>query len=342
MENILYYLGAGASAQALPLAKSVYSDKRSENSTPIIPGLADELLTFIHNPLEAPALAYYPEYKSIRQQAVQLAEKAKQFGDVDTYAKYLQLTDSSGEKLEQLKHTLSKYFTIKQLIYNAIDKRYLSWMIGIMNDKSFPKNVKILNWNYDFQIQLAATEFGDNERLEKIGSTFSYSFPFINHYPCLDPTFDSFKDLSLIHLNGIAGYYSAKNKNERFRAGLFQEKYIGNHELLLKFLTESNMSTDLHFAWEKGTYHTDLLNRTTDLIDGTTIMVVIGYSFPFYNRNVDKIVFEKLNANGLLKKIYYQDPKLNGQQLYSQFGISKRITIEHIPHTENFHIPFEY
>lgn len=77
------------------------------------------------------------------------------------------------------------------------------------------------------------------------------------------------------------------------------------------------------------------------MVSGTTILVVIGYSFPFFNREVDKQIFNELN-NRVLKKIYFQDPVLNGKQLISQFGLSDNLKIEHIERTENFHIPFEY
>ncbi|MEI9954873.1 MAG: hypothetical protein WDM90_00825 [Ferruginibacter sp.] len=78
------------------------------------------------------------------------------------------------------------------------------------------------------------------------------------------------------------------------------------------------------------------------MIDGTTIIVIIGYSFPFFNREIDKIIFGNLMSPGPIKKIYYQDPVLTGEQLRAQFLLNPDIPIVHIKEVENFHVPFEY
>lgn len=78
------------------------------------------------------------------------------------------------------------------------------------------------------------------------------------------------------------------------------------------------------------------------MIAQTTIVVVIGYSFPFFNREYDKQIFEQLKEEKTCRKIYYQDPVLNGQQLKSQFNLSPQIDIVHIDGTNNFYVPFEY
>ena len=85
------------------------------------------------------------------------------------------------------------------------------------------------------------------------------------------------------------------------------------------------------------------MNHVLNMVDRTTIVVVIGYSFPFFNREIDKQIFEKLNhPESGIKKIYYQDSVLDGKQLIAQFGLRSSIDIVHIKNTDNFHIPFEY
>ncbi len=78
------------------------------------------------------------------------------------------------------------------------------------------------------------------------------------------------------------------------------------------------------------------------MVEKTTIMVVIGYSFPFLNRDIDKLIFAELAKQGTLRKIYYQDPKLDGKELISKFSLQQFVDIVHIQNTDNFHIPFEY
>ena len=73
---------------------------------------------------------------------------------------------------------------------HAHDKRYVPWMVSIMDSKSFPDDVKILNWNYDFQVQLASAQHGSGiEEIEHEGTGFIYGRGIVNHFPNLEPAF---------------------------------------------------------------------------------------------------------------------------------------------------------
>ncbi|PSR03910.1 MAG: hypothetical protein BRD50_04955 [Bacteroidetes bacterium SW_11_45_7] len=63
------------------------------------------------------------------------------------------------------------------------------------------------------------------------------------------------------------------------------------------------------------------------------ILILIGYSFPFFNRKVDREIFNELKSSGVFKKIYFQDLNNSGEFLRSQFDLSKDIKIEHINNT---------
>ncbi len=143
---------------------------------------------------------------------------------MDTYAKFLHLTKPGGAELHELKKTVSAYFSIKQMLLNARDKRYLPWLVSVMQRKVFPENVNILSWNYDFQVELAATQIGEAEDIDHRGISFTYSPPMFSYYPNLDPTFDNQGLLSLIHLNGIAGF--AKTASGQ-GTSIFQKRYKG-------------------------------------------------------------------------------------------------------------------
>lgn len=336
-EKILYYFGAGASAQALPLARSV----GGTNIEPLIPGLAYDLKKIDLNPLLVDLIDknYQQLLNKYKENFYQLAVKAEEFGDVDTYAKYLHLMQPGGTELQELKRTLSGYFCIKQLLFKAKDKRYLPWMVSIMDRKIFPDNVKILNWNYDFQVELAASNFSELEEVNHQGAGFTHQPALFKHFPNLDPTFSDFNFLSLIHLNGIAGYA----KSDQFdSSSIFQKRYNQSIDSALLYLEEKNLQSQFHFAWEKNQYHRDLMTHVKNMIANTTIMVVVGYSFPFFNREVDKQIFSELKQDKSFKKIYYQDPVLNGEQLRAQFSLPEGFDIEHIQNINNFHIPFEY
>ena len=75
---------------------------------------------------------------------------------------------------------------------------------------------------------------------------------------------------------------------------------------------------------------------------GTIIMVVIGYSFPFFNREVDKQVLNALKQQPSFRKIYFQNPVLSGEQLKAQFELDDTIGIVHVKDVDNFYIPFEF
>jgi hypothetical protein len=336
-EKILYILGAGASVEAYPLARSVFDDKFELK----IPGLAHELRYFDFD-LYFPDLKEEDNKKYVQKLKLQfkiIADQADKFGDVDTYAKYLHLKNPGGLDLLNLKEMLSAYFIFKQKFLDVRDKRYLSWLVSIMDRKQFPKNIKVLNWNYDFQLEMAGDSIGQLEGVSHSHSSFIYSPSWIGHFPNLDPTFREYEELSLVHLNGIAGYI----KQNDIKKGSVYNDLLGNHiEDLLKFMQLNNLHSMIHFVWEKSGYHSELLEKMNTIINDSTILVVIGYSFPFFNREVDKRIFEQLKADNKLRKIYFQNPILNGQQLRAQFNIDNSIEIIHISQTENFHIPFEY
>lgn len=140
-----------------------------------------------------------------------MANKGDEYGTPDTFAKFCQVKNDY-ESLLRIKTTLSLYFTIEQFLEKKVDPRYLQFIIKLLDErKLFPENIKILNWNYDFQIQIAAENFWKEE--------FNYSHslsrhhpPFISYYPSLGQEFHvnyekDKSNYSLIHLNGIAGFY---------------------------------------------------------------------------------------------------------------------------------------
>ena len=337
-EKLLYYLGAGASAFALPISKSIKDEKTSQI---LVQGLADELINidfdYLSSRLKDHDLA--KKVVDLKGRFEDLALKANLFGDVDTYAKYLNLMSPGGHEIKELKQTISQFFAIKQLILNARDKRYLPWLVGIMQRKIFPENVKILSWNYDYQVQFASGQIGSFEDVKHENNSFTYSPSMLPYYPNIDPTFSDFHQLSLIHLNGIAGIA----KMEWPKTGsAFQKSNINDYDSIFRFIINNDLNSSLHFAWENSGYHNKLMNHVKNMIYDTTIMVIIGYSFPFFNREFDKQIMTMLKGQNKFPKIYYQDPILDGKQLITQFGFKSNYEIVPIRNIDRFHIPFEY
>jgi hypothetical protein len=197
----------------------------------------------------------------------------------------------------------------------------------------------MLSWNYDTQIERGA------KRLYPLTAGGSNDFSRNFHVWPLQVTENDKLEINyfLLHLNGICG-----------RMYTDKELSLGN-----PYPMDFNrpIETLLSFAWEddesfnKKTFTDKRIELAKQMIDQTSVLVVIGYSFPFFNRKVDAELFKTMIPT--LKKIYFQDPNLDGQFLYSQFGLYKRVSptqisfgkrtieIEHIKDKTQYYVPFE-
>jgi hypothetical protein len=335
-----YIIGAGASAKALPIIKKTdYTKSLTDCLSELSKELMDKRKTYHEN---------FEDVERIATNLEWLATNSKKFGTPDTFAKYLHLKDK--EALLKLKETLSFYFSYEQIINNKIDDRVLIFLTSIIQTNPvFPPNIKILNWNYDSQFQLASNEFANEEFYIGDGSVSRYRPSAINYYPRLGRTrimeVRDIEELNLVHLNGIAGYYYHQERymvlNDRFNS---TENRMSD---ILKALKQGKENTTLSFAWEQAEFRRgeilvgDSLEVAKKVVEGTEIVVIIGYSFPFFNRLVDKQIFEVFKASDRLKKIYFQDPYRKGDFLKGTFDLPETVKIESIDYADAYFIPTE-
>lgn len=320
--KITYLLGAGASAQVLPLIKD------QENK----PGLPTRLIEFYER-----RQVLFRENSDWDVQKMedymQIVKLSKKFGTPDLLAKFL-LETGQDEQYHFLKQLLSKYFlevegldneTGNTIDKNNIDPRVIQFLTTISSNSCLPQHVKMISWNYDTQIERGARKLkhasGKNEVIENFHSWPHKSIASDRKH----------LDYFLLHLNGVAGYYY----DERSLAA--------EDEYPFRFKKEDPL---LSFAWEddymlygKKTFLENRFKHLEEMILETTILVVIGYSFPFFNRNADRKIFEIIKPT--LQKIYYQDPKLDGSFLKSQFNLTDLHTIEWIKDVQQYYVPFE-
>lgn len=318
MARVIYLLGAGASANALPVVQDMPSR---------LLGMANVIENeVISNVTEASDREYLT---SVANDFREMREKAIDFGTVDTYAKYLFHRES--EKYYKLKDVLSAYFVFEQLHHKCIDKRYLTWLVSVVNGPVFNNDVKILSWNYDFQMQLAAHKYGYVESISSIGSGIVASLPFITYHPRTGFGMNATpNDTSLLHLNGLAGYFD----NGKFKTNLFITQNIDSY---LNHLPKHKMGDYLNFSWEDHKKQENAEYLAT-MCAGAEILVIIGYSFPFFNRNIDKDIFGYMRSS--LKKIYIQNILPMADQLKAQFNLYD-LNVVDITQTSQFHIPYE-
>lgn len=121
-------------------------------------------------------------------------------------------------------------------------------------------------------------------------------------------TIDNNNPFSITKLNGTALMYQDNGSFDSMffdvffhRNGMSEISYIT--ETYFNSVSSANVKNALSFAWEgcNPEFEKSYISKVMD----AEVLVIIGYSFPYFNREVDKnIVRNMVN----LKKAYIQDP----------------------------------
>jgi hypothetical protein len=216
-----------------------------------------------------------------------LADEASHHASIDTFAKKLYFRKQD-DALKKLKITLSAYLIAEQQ-RNHVDLRYDSFFASICefdddnNLVRLPPNLHILTWNYDAQLEKAFYGFCDNDE---------YVLKNITH------------NRRQIHrINGCCGHILPYKEDEYLNTVWKVEKNKGWEAAIKLYKTymDVNKSPDICFAWEKEQNPNSL---ALDGLDDVSVLVLIGYSFPYFNRQVDEKIFDKFGKN--LRKVYVQ------------------------------------
>lgn len=268
----LYLLGAGASSQALPLASQ----------------FAERLTSFANYLLDnAP---HDNSKKALFEALDWLAKEASHHFSVDTFAKKLYFRGDI-QNLKKLKAALSSYLVIEQSIHH-VDQRYDAFLASVLKFDSsmrvsLPGHLRILTWNYDTQLEKAYYGFCDDYDKVIEGMTFNKS---------------------IFRINGCCGTHPPGHIGNSFHAALNttgEPAWKAGIELYNQYMTDpSSPAPEINFAWEDPT-HNRLKNVGLNLLSDVTDLVVIGYSFPYFNREIDNIIFKQLDN---LFRVYLQFP----------------------------------
>ncbi len=211
-----------------------------------------------------------------------LAVRAKEHATVDTLArKYWIRNDSDAKRdLLRLKAVLSCFFQYETARFSS-DKRHDSFFASILDRSepgkpSFPGSISILTWNYDLLLEKSYQEFSAAPE-------------------------DARKRISekAIHLNGMAAVRFLKPV-EREDVIYFPDADTDYLVKLYSRIIKNEYRPEIKFAWE----NTDILSKASHTTAGTEILVVIGYSFPFFNQDIDKALLKQME--GSLKRIFLQ------------------------------------
>ncbi len=337
-KNITYLLGAGASANALPVINEI--DSRLES-------FKNLLYNFIQQKQKNPATNdLNPAAHQLFERVEWVINNTKNHLTVDTFARKLFAKNSSHNDLRSLKRVLSTFFLYEQIKFEhnahlrtdefgvnqfkqTPDKRYDGLISSIIsdtiNDNALLGNIKVLSWNYDTQFEQSYKEFWDFPSIQETHSALQV-VPgkwIVEKGGNQEIDFTKF---SLIHLNGIAGFKSIVEKPSKTLIDKYQNKIPTTDEILTDLImffdeisnienhTPSNEEATLFFnyAWENKVNNHDFLSPLANtavynaekIAELTEILVVIGYTFPLFNRTIDNALISKMNR---LTKVYIQD-----------------------------------
>ncbi len=309
--KVAYLLGAGASAGggaddgsfSLPTADRLIDD---------IAGVRKEIGEFkkdiskIDGQEEQETVSKCEE---VEQDLDWLIKISKQSNTVDTAAKKLLMSNKNLE-YETLKIALSFYFIYRQR-YGNIDKRYDNFWATTLSFTNMLKNIKIFTWNYDSQLELSYQHYNDSELRIAINPGINvYSRSYDDAAECykLNGTADYLHvtPADQKHMNVLQEVIKLQEEGKKIRTILdrYYKKRIGINEKNNKFFESGGSLTSIQFAWENRELDNKYFQDAKTSMKQCDILIIIGYSFPLVNREIDK----ELIPWGSFKKIFVQSP----------------------------------
>ena len=245
------------------------------------------------------------------------------------------------QNLKKLKVVLCVFFTFEQIIKQP-DERYDSFFASLYNENGeLPENIRILSWNYDSQFELSYLQYSRSRDISMIQSALNINHKYGNNHER-----DRFGIYKLNGTTGLRRYNGYEYVHYGYTNNLNVEIDINIVNEIIKSYTvgifSRNIKSVFSFAWETESYEKSIIKMAREATEDSIALVVIGYSFPIFNRNTDR---EIIGAMKNLKKVYFQAP--DAEILIERFKAIKndikKKDIELIPKydLEQFVIPYE-
>ncbi|TAK45096.1 MAG: hypothetical protein EPO28_04065 [Saprospiraceae bacterium] len=352
-KNVTYLLGAGASANALPVV-SIWGTRLEQFSSYL-----DSLNS-----------SYCDEkgidIEKVKAEIKELLNDANNHATIDHYARKLfiksskeepvqSLKEGSGRRLLSLKHFLGCFFSFEQNRIESfwenfgyidedgkehayqlsdsfegqkvqVDPRYDVFFAKLLDSNSMglDERVSIISWNYDLQLELAYKDFNEKDNPQVMLGVHPNAYD-INE----EKLREQGRRFQVIKLNGSAGlvhtptryppimrgltghFFPVSDRSDNVTFQEFVELRVPTIEALLtiysNFLNRNpQIEPSLRFAWEDKGELDKSVKYLQEILPNTATLVVIGYSFPDFNKSIDKEILKMLPSGC---KIYYQDSK---------------------------------
>ncbi|MFT3845388.1 MAG: hypothetical protein QM725_10065 [Lacibacter sp.] len=347
MANVTYLLGAGASANCLPVIQNfskrlLISKKILEED---IQARSDLYNINFDTPRKPPIISDLDAAKEIIKELEWVISESATHQTIDTLAKKFFHKDL--KSLFRLKRILIFFFLFEQKmakrinsqihkddhenaksyeenlvssIKEASDKRYDSFIAAVLknipNKIELQNNIKVLSWNYDCQFEIALMNYS-NKNFNELKAFFQV-LPNTSTFNTNKLNLDLGK-FAFLKLNGSAEYDSFAINNgggqnileTNIDEGTTLNRLIEDYMNSKKYENSQNSHlTYFNYSWEQvGEFvnkyegYNECIKNAFTIAEETEILVVIGYSFPFFNRKIDRKI---MNSNRI-QKVYVQD-----------------------------------
>jgi hypothetical protein len=263
-----------------------------------------------------------------------LIDETKSHATIDTFAKKLFLTEGINDpNYNKLKHLLQFVLTIwhfkketlsfikkEKTEYSFdVDPRYDAFFSNIINKSlqgtgpnTLDGRISIISWNYDYQIEYSLCKFFTPDEVSNI------LFP-LSRVEIPGTTTTSFTKLSL---NGTVGekfdkvlcsdMAKAQNSTHEVQHSLIKKYFEKYNSALSSKITESPIS----YAWEEKAHAVEMRKKAEELLSHSDYLIIIGYSFPNFNREIDKDILNAMNRD---IKVIMQCPEKDFEQTRDRF-----------------------
>lgn len=355
---LTYILGAGASWGS----RDKYN-QRIEGIAPV-EMIADELeslkgfLDKIHAANSHDGY-FKNRFNSVKDELIRdlswLQENTRNQLSIDTFAKKLWLRNEN----KNLTRLLAAYYVF--LFYQEstckVDKRYDGLFASLLNKNAvinLHNNIKFITWNYDSQFRRSVSSFVKTRGTVRDSHSIIREIDPLNIHILDDDT------INYVRLNGTPNYFQETNKtNGEFN--IIMSQYIENldydinkneedlyklfvliNSLYFSIINKNNqyvyqeyISPMLMYSWDNSEYLSICRNFAKEFLLKSTDIVIIGYSFPFFNRETDYLLFKDLDIN---TRIYIQNPYPE-QAITSLNSIKEFKQVVPITNVSQFYIP---
>jgi len=358
MKELTYILGAGASFQSIPIVKT-FSNR------------FNEFLTWIENDI-IKANGFSADEKQkfgiLLDLGKRLHSSFESHQSFDTYFKKLFHTGQK-PKISEDKKVLNLYFIWEHLSVavpkpdkyddfkfwkqSVIDKRYDALIAGFLqplaNEKVPYCKINFITWNYDLNLFMSLKNYFSPNT--KIGDFFDE----INKR---NGVWEIQNEITVINMNGF--FYSTEfavlstldypNIHQIIYSKIKDESYFKSLNTGSFRYSASDQDEDaelIKFAWEndklaEGMFPQQVILANNKIASSENI-IIIGYTFPLYNRLLDLACLEQKYIGST--RIVIQDPsaEIIRQNLLDYYQLSDndalRKNVKTIKDCESFYIP---